>query len=53
MQRGAQTQRTGPDHNNIGIHQAIVPQSVRGPGGRAQDMAYAAYHREPCGAPYV
>jgi hypothetical protein len=25
MQGGAQAQRTGPDHDNIGIHQAIVP----------------------------
>ena len=25
MQRGAQTQRTGPDHHDIGVHQAIVP----------------------------
>jgi hypothetical protein len=26
MQGSAQAQRTGPDHHNIGIHQAIVPQ---------------------------
>ena len=25
MQGGAQTQRTGPDHHDIGVHQAIVP----------------------------
>ena len=25
MQRGAQAQRTGPDHHDIGVHQAIVP----------------------------
>jgi hypothetical protein len=39
VQRGAQAERTGPDHHDVGVHQAIVPDRRVTTGG---DMARSA-----------
>ena len=48
MQCGAQAERTGPDHRDIGVHQAIVPDRGSGRAAAQLGSRAAAAGTEDC-----